>query len=664
MDPGEAGVDGGNSDATGEAGSYGRFGGGPNTPVEKDTSARKSAGRKAGSKSKLKKSNIDTSGAAADSAGAQAKTGAGAAAESSSPTPDAAGEGADSVANGSPKVDSGSSGAGNAPQPARIQSSQPGSDNKSKTAERSHEFEKPGKPNGLPTLILLPLSVASGTPEDSGRIEKAEAALRLGFEESHRFHLLTLEESIREYQGTGGRLPKRCFTEACVTEAARKLGSALFIASEISGSDSLTCIKLVLAETPEGNIRRAGRVWGKPRSAGIIPFAREAALLLGEPDRVRNDTTLDGVPPITAGAEFAVFPWKEIPWLNPKDSVDNRLRWGWSGTGFLLAGLGLAWAEGTLTQEDGNSTRLQRDVLSGAGGQSFLRGFFAMPSLGARYAAMGGAGIAHVDNGLALSMNPAGVAQADRENVIAAKRSLPDGTPSFSLAYASPLFHQWAQGLGVQYEGDRLANETTLQGALACDLGAWGKSLAGIKAGAEVKLYLAQVGEAGTGEDRSTGRSFGMGLDLGLQSRITDKLTAALAVRDIASFLRHSNTLTDQSYAEILPTEYRLGASYRASPSLLLLLDGQKGMWADQVDHLRLGGEQTLWQFLAIRAGLHEVLGREAVRKLSVGFGLDTDGMTDRNLKMKIALNYAYEFGLNEDEPLGAGQQFSLEASF
>jgi hypothetical protein len=49
---------------------------------------------------------------------------------------------------------------------------------------------------------------------------------------------------------------------------------------------------------------------------------------------------------------------------------------------------------------------------------------------------------------------------------------------------------------------------------------------------------------------------------------------------------------------------------------------------------------------------------------MSVGFGLDTDGFTDRNLKMRISINYGYEFGLNEDQPLGGGQQFSLEAGF
>jgi hypothetical protein len=353
--------------------------------------------------------------------------------------------------------------------------------------------------------------------------------------------------------------------------------------------------------------------------------------------------------------------WRGIPWLNPADSVDNRRRWGAAGGGLLIAGLGLAWAQGQLLQEDGNGSSPAGTVLRDGGAPSWMRGFFAVPNLGARYAALGGAGIAHASNALALILNPAGVADAARENVLAAKRSLPDGSPSLFLAYAGPLREGWFQGLGIQHEGDGLANETTLHGALAGDWGSISRSLAGIKTGASLKIYLAKVGEEGTGLDRSTGHSFGMGLDLGFRMSLSDRIAAALSVRDALGFLRHVNTFTDESRAEILPPEYRIGAAYRATPSTLMLLDGQKALVADQVDHVRLGVERVAFGFLALRGGLHQAFGREAVRKLALGFGLDTDGLGDRPLPGRLAVHYAYEFGLDEDQPLGGGQQFSLE---
>jgi hypothetical protein len=356
--------------------------------------------------------------------------------------------------------------------------------------------------------------------------------------------------------------------------------------------------------------------------------------------------------------------WRDIPWLNPVDTLDLRLRWALAGSGLAAAALGLAWAQGQLLQEDGNDASPAAPLLPGGGAASWMRGFFAAPTAGAQYAAMGGAGLAHVQGALSIFMNPAGAAESTRENVMAGKRNLPGGAPSFFLAYSGPLKAGLHQGLAVQHEGDGLANETTVKAALAGDWGALRRGLAGLKTGAALKLYLAKVGEDGVGVDRSTGHSAGLGLDLGLRLSLSERISAAFSVRDAFGFLRHRNTFTGETYAEILAPEWRVGAAYRASPSVLLVMDGQKGLVADQPDHVRFGGEKVLFGFLAARAGLHQVFGRESVRTLSAGFGLDTDGLGDAPLRSRLALNYAYEVGLDEDEPLGAGQQFSLDLSW
>lgn len=540
----------------------------------------------------------------------------------------------------------------------------------------------------VPGLTLLPWTGPDGSRRDSVKWDRAAAAVRLGLAQSGRFRVWTEEEALRHFDG-GAPLPRGCFSERCLASAAGKSDGAFLVACQFAPRDSILVLKLVLAETPTGRIRRAVQVWGNPGEDGLVAFAQEAAARLaaasgvaeagtharhgreipegpegpinryreGAQERTERDAGIDGI-------FYASLPWRTIPWLNPRDTIDNRGQWRWAGSGLLLAGIGLAWMQGQLLQEDGNDGALSRATLPDEGAFSFLRGFFAAPTLGARYAAMGGAGIAQVDNGLSLLMNPAGVAGTDRANLVAAKRTLPGGAPSFFLAYAGPLYRGWGQGLGVQYEGDRLANETTLHGTLACDLGLLGKAWEGVRTGSQLKLYLAQVGEGGSGLDRSTGHSFGMGLDLGVQARLNGKITAAVTVRDAAGFLRHANTLTNRSYGELLPPEYRVGAAYRAARNLLLLMDGQKGMYADQSDHLRLGGERT-FGILALRCGLHEIFGNEAVRKLSVGFGLDTDGLGDKSLrKSRVSLNYGYEFGMAEDGPLAGGQQFSLEAGF
>lgn len=501
-------------------------------------------------------------------------------------------------------------------------------------------------------LILLPTSALRGA--DTGALAQAAAGLRLGLAESGRFRILTREEAAQAWPG--GRLPGPCFAPRCLARAAGAAPVPLVLASDFALREGRWVMRLALAQSPDGRIRRALQVWAPAATGGPIAFAREAGLRLATPDAQG---------PAVAGALFASGPWRGIAWLNPADSIDLRARAGWGGAGLLAAAAALAYAEGQLTGADGNGTAPARALRPLRGEYSYLRGFFASPVLGARYAGMGGAGLAAVDDGMALLMNPAGAAGADREDAIMAKRGLPDGTPSFFVAYAGPSFRGWHQGLGARFEGDRLANEATAYGTLACDLGAAiGPGWEGVRAGASAKLYLAQAGEAGTGLDRSTGHSYGMGFDLGVQAPLGERLTAALSVRDAFGFLRHANTFTDRAYGETLPMEWKLGSAYRAGGGLILLLDGQKGIWADQADHLRAGGEQVLWDVLALRGGLHETFGRETVRALALGFGLDSGGLKDGLLKVRLILDYAYEFGLGADAPLAGGQQFSLRLGF
>lgn len=508
-----------------------------------------------------------------------------------------------------------------------------------------------------------PPSLAVFSPSFPGAadssLEAAAEAVRLGVTVTHRFRVASAEETALRFGGAA-HVP-RCFDAACARRAARKSGAAWGLFSELgrSASDSATILRLALVRAEDGRVVKAMQASLRDGdSLGLLPFAQAAAEHLADDEAA--------APP---GLETASGAWKEIPWLNRQERVDNRRRWSWAGSGVLAAAVLMAYTQGQLLQEDENSGRPGGVLLDPGGATSFLRGFFAAPTLGAQYAAMGGAGIAQVDNALAVLFNPAGiadVASADglRESAIMAKRSLPGGTPSFFLAYAGPLWGRWSEGLGVQYEGDGLANETTFNGDLAFDWSALGEAWSWLKTGAGLKLYLAKVGEDGTGLDRSTGHSIGVGLDLGIRVRLGEKVTGALAVRDAASYLRHTNTFTDDGYGEVLPPEYRIGAAYRVSRTLLLVMDGQKGLVADQADHVRLGAEKVAFGFLALRAGMHEVFGREEVRKLSVGFGVNSDGLGVNAPKQKLAINYAYEFGVDQDEPLGGGQQFSLEVSF
>lgn len=521
-----------------------------------------------------------------------------------------------------------------------------------------------------PELLVLPMARGPGGI-DTARLALAEAALRLGLAGTGLFRAPPREALDRS---RAAPLPT-CFDARCLAHAAAAAPGAIVAASELSREDDRWVLRLSLARAPGRTLDFALRADAGGGPDSLLPLAYAAGLRPGACASAGTGPADSGVPafrlsdsgcagPAAGNFRVARGPWDSVPWLAPRDSIDHRRRAGLAGLGLLAAGAALAYAQGQLPGWDGNSSSPSRPLLRARAGWSFLRGFFAAPTLGARYAGMGGAGIAVVDDGLSLLLNPAGPAGASGENVTAAKRTLPDGTPSLFLAYAGPLRRGLSQGLGAQYEGDGLASETTLFGDLACDLGMFAPLLDGIRAGAQAKIYLAQAGEDGNGDERATGHSYGMGLDLGFQAPLTARLTAALAVRDAIGFLRHRNTYTNSAYGERLPAEWKIGAAYRAGAGLTLLLDGQKGVWADQADHLRAGGEQVLWNFLALRAGLHETFGREAVRKLAFGFGLDSGGLGEASARVRLSLDYAYEFGMEADTPLAGGQQFSLKAGF
>ncbi len=503
-------------------------------------------------------------------------------------------------------------------------------------------------------LWILPIVIQSADSISMEEKRVVDAAIRLGSSQNGEYKVVSTEETAR-YLTRENEYSQNCFSELCLHVFSRKFGKGLILAAKYSRSDTVVDLQLVLMDATLGKIHSAQHTRGPASADSLVSFARKSAECLLSKGKCSNL-------PIVPGEG------EKITWLTYRDSVDNRRRFGWAGSGLLVAATGLALVEGQLLQRDDRRNAPAGAILSDAGARSFLRGFFTTPTLGARYAAMGGAGIAHVNNGLALLMNPAGVGQMQEENAVAAKRTLPGGTPSLFLAWAGPVLGKWSQGLGALYEGDALASETTLHGALAFDFSEFGKTWEGLNAGAEVKLYLAEVGRSGTGQDRSTGHSVGAGLDIGLQTRISEKITAAFTVKDLLSILRHSNTLTNQAQGEVLPPEYRLGTAYHASSTLLLLMDGQKGLYADQADHVRIGAEQVLFRCLSLRGGMHQIFGREAIRKMSVGFGLNTlpftKGTTSSTTNSPLALNYSYEFALNEDDPLGGGQQFSLEMGF
>jgi hypothetical protein len=169
---------------------------------------------------------------------------------------------------------------------------------------------------------------------------------------------------------------------------------------------------------------------------------------------------------------------------------------------------------------------------------------------------------------------------------------------------------------------------------------------------------LVQVGQEGQGKGRSTGQGLGGGFDLGFQWQIWDGPRLGLVIVDPFTMVRYSNTLTNRRYNETLPTRLILGSAWETPWHTLLAADLNKSSMVDQYDHLRFGIEQRIFEFLSLRAGLHQVLGTP-IRTWSLGGGVQAEAQ-----EMHFQIHYAYESGSQPYDLLAGEQIFTLSLEF
>ncbi len=495
-------------------------------------------------------------------------------------------------------------------------------------------------PSGV--LALLPPEPARNRGAfgaDSAALAIVERALRMRLAQSGRYEIPSREELEIELARTRSTWPSDCQGAACLRATGEKLSADYALSVSVFLSvDSLLCrLSLNLARTG-GKSHISYEVEGTGQADGLSELARIAA-------------------------EKAVLPEEDSYAPSPRKGSPRILVW--TGSALLTAMAALAWTQGDYFQEDGTGKGPARPLLPEGGQMSGLRGFFASPTAPPRYAAQGDAGLAHSRDALSLFINPAGIADIPRDAAALIKSTLPGEVPAFALAYAAPRSQKISQGYSLRYEGDDLANEITAQAVLAGTLSGARQFFPDVKAGLGVKLYLAQVGQGGTGLDRSRGHSVGAGLDLGSQWQLAPRIRAGVVLRDAVSLLRHRNTFTNSEYYEILPPLLLVGAAYSMPAGIDLAMDGQKGLYADQTDHVMLGGEATAFRVLRLRTGLKQVFSDDPVREFTLGFGLTSEGLDSGwNLDKHLEIAYSYSLALDPHARLGGVQHFSVEIGF
>jgi hypothetical protein len=445
---------------------------------------------------------------------------------------------------------------------------------------------------------------------------------------------------------TSPRPQKGCFSERCAHREAVAAGARMALLSALVRTDTLVTAKIALYDTVTHEVRAVRVSWAERAGSPRLEKLREAATSL-----------LNGSGDIEGGR------MADIAWLRARPDRHARPIAKWAAPALGAAILLTAYLEGQFSA-DAVGLRPSQPLLPEAGAYSFLPGLFSGFAPPTSQAGRAGAGMALAIGAEAALVSPAGIAPTMRPELLLTRSSLPDGMPEFQAAFAAPAGPGFAQGYSLRYRGDGLSDEAVFGTTWAVDFGWFNSHFIGMQAGATAKLYLAEIGRGGTGEERSRGHSFGTGLDIGFRARLMRGVMAAAALEDAASVVRHRNDFTNATGIEVRAPRLWLGASLKPTESIGLTIDGRKGLHADQGDVVSVGLERTLIEILRLRCGMQEVFGRETVRKIAAGFGLRNDGFENKFGGRRLAVDYGFEYGLDEATMLAGGHRFGLMASF
>jgi len=490
------------------------------------------------------------------------------------------------------------------------------------------------KPQPKETLILPLYSEDLPVRE----LQHLDRLLRLEALKSRLIAPLSEEKWKQSVPEGTAKIPAYCFTQSCLSKAA----------------STYSAIQWVLAGKLEEDplyYRFVIRIYDKEHGKILIDYQNKRQKSSIDHNRLLKESLKEALRRSALG-------------LSKGDKIKthkSQLRHGiWAGA--LALG---ALATFTLDQSGFfKKVKANEDLILAESGESHnnyssLRGFFSLPALMPAAAGMGGALQASIQSPLATTLNPAGLAHIPAQTLSFSQSEISALIPSFTLAYGGPVTHGFSTGFLARREGDRVGNETVLNLGTGVDLALFFPALNELLLGTNLRCYLAQVGELGTGQDRSKGYSWGYGFDLGIQFPLTEKIRFGSTLRDPWSRIYHQNTVTGQSYQETLPPLWVLGFAYKPIHSTLLAVDGEKGFMAGQYDRICLGGSWTYADFLTGRLGTQQLLGKELSRFFTLGFGMHGSAEP-----YTLNIDYAFQLSLDMKNSIGNQHQFGIEIGF
>jgi hypothetical protein len=491
----------------------------------------------------------------------------------------------------------------------------------------------------LPRISVLQGASPGITQQEHSAFIKG---LEHGVASTGYFRMIFTDERNLLLQQAGENRIDVCLSKACHYHVGKYLNAQLVVGTRLSrqGKDSTYTAELYLYSIPQKELIEKKILNAHIDSlASLTQLGKEGArLLFGKGGPTALTVTTDS---------------SKIP--------EHTWQWGTAVGAVLAAYAYFGTQNETLLGADRNQAPVPDSLryptksppLSG------LRGFFASRAPLAKHRAMGNAGLATVQSGSAVAVNPAGIARITNQQIMMSRSPQIDNTQQLFFSYGASLAGNVSHTQAVRLEGDDLAREMTFYSGYAMDLSVLSPYFHGTLIGISFKGYMIEAGIQGQGTQRSTGYGKGLGFDLGLQWKLIKDFAFGLVIVDPYSQIWYYNTLSNYQYTENLPPLLKAGASAKALPALQLHADLQKGLYADQNDILSAGVQYTLFEILHLRGGLFRILDMPRFQTLTLGFGIDAQVS-----RFILQLNYAYEKGLGDAGFLQYEQIFTLHLQF
>lgn len=191
------------------------------------------------------------------------------------------------------------------------------------------------------------------------------------------------------------------------------------------------------------------------------------------------------------------------------------------------------------------------------------------------------------------------------------------------LSIAYPTKRDMGFGGFAVTSGDDVYRETTIGVAVGVPASRVKIPVDGLLVGVTLKILMTSFGndEAG-GEDRVTGTSTGLSLDIGFHWKMNNKFALALVSRELVNFIKWDSSVKG-SYSEGLPRKLVLATAYKLEKTTLAF-EYQPGLYGDTPDRIVAGAEVVLFKILRPRFGFaHNIDPKNRNRWLTAGLGME-----------------------------------------